>query len=939
MAEFNASCLTDGKQLFSVCSALTNFHDCCKAVVEARIDYQCLFDKSASQLDWAAKCCTGFRDAQCHGYDCAVFEPSLCCVGAEGMVFPAFGEAEALWNPGLRIFLYLLGLGWLFMAVTVAADMFMQSVETITSTQRMVEVIIDGEKRKMAVQQWNDTVANLTLMALGSSAPEILLSIIELFVNNFHAGNLGPSTIVGSASFNLFIISAICISALPENEVRFIKDTNVYLITATFSVFAYIWIVIIIELITPERVEVWEGLVTLAFSIVLIVAAYLADVGKLKIFTVKGRYVHTAPESPLSAVERRSSLDRDTGKIFRKTTSPADMEFFRRATTRIELDDPDTTLKNLLADPTAKAAFNPKIRQYKELYENITDRELLQLLSAWMEEEPSPKMTRAHYRSAASHIILGAGSKKPHIPRISGTGGHKEAHSVSFELPFYSCIECDKMVHLDVIRHGPTEAEVTIPYKTVEGTALNFQDYIPVDTELIMGTGVSKSIISIEIVDDDLYELDEHFYVQLGTPRTDDGSKCVIGSYGETRVTIIDDDVPGVVRFGSQEVIEGPPTVAKVKLKREHGCSAEVTCDYQTFPQTAIPEKDYIHVKGEIKFKKYELEKEIIIPLLVDNNDPERRKTATFKIVISNAQGGLALVDLVDGERKSLDQIFTIVQLIPQRRESLALGDLKKDSGEIEPFDWRGAYKDQFFEAIFTNGSREEAVNASVLDHFLHAVTAPFKVILAITPPSDLCNGWLRFSFTLVTIAVLTALINDMAQLLGCALGIPDAITAVTFVALGTSIPDTFASRMAAVSDTHADNSIGNITGSNAVNVFLGLGISWSIGAIYWETATDPAEKAKWIIRYNRKVHDDVIKSGGFAVRSGTLKWNVITFCICAMFAFFLLGWRRIKFGGELGGPKKWQYVSSIIMTLLWVVYIIVSAITSIEDRDLIRSS
>lgn len=40
-------------------------------------------------------------------------------------------------------------------------------------------------------------MANLTLMALGSSAPEILLSIIEIVGNNFEAGDLGPGTIVG----------------------------------------------------------------------------------------------------------------------------------------------------------------------------------------------------------------------------------------------------------------------------------------------------------------------------------------------------------------------------------------------------------------------------------------------------------------------------------------------------------------------------------------------------------------------------------------------------------------------------------------------------------------------------------------------------------------------------------------------------------------------
>lgn len=37
--------------------------------------------------------------------------------------------------------------------------------------------------------------------------------------------------------------------------------------------------------------------------------------------------------------------------------------------------------------------------------------------------------------------------------------------------------------------------------------------------------------------------------------------------------------------------------------------------------------------------------------------------------------------------------------------------------------------------------------------------------------------------------------------------------------------PDTFASRTAAIQDEWADSSIGNVTGSNAVNVFLGIGL------------------------------------------------------------------------------------------------------------------
>ena len=61
-------------------------------------------------------------------------------------------------------------------------------------------------------------------MALGSSSPEILLSVIEICGNNFQAGDLGPGTIVGSAAYNLLVITAICVIALESPGVRRIKN-------------------------------------------------------------------------------------------------------------------------------------------------------------------------------------------------------------------------------------------------------------------------------------------------------------------------------------------------------------------------------------------------------------------------------------------------------------------------------------------------------------------------------------------------------------------------------------------------------------------------------------------------------------------------------------------------------------------------------------------
>ena len=58
---------------------------------------------------------------------------------------------------------------------------------------------------------------------------------------------------------------------------------------------------------------------------------------------------------------------------------------------------------------------------------------------------------------------------------------------------------------------------------------------------------------------------------------------------------------------------------------------------------------------------------------------------------------------------------------------------------------------------------------------------------------------------------------GDLAALMGCCLGLKDVVTAITFVALGTSLPDAFASKAATINDDSADAAVGNVTGSNAV--------------------------------------------------------------------------------------------------------------------------
>ena len=117
-----------------------------------------------------------------------------------------------------------------------------------------------------------------------------------------------------------------------------------------------------------------------------------------------------------------------------------------------------------------------------------------------------------------------------------------------------------------------------------------------------------------------------------------------------------------------------------------------------------------------------------------------------------------------------------------------------------------------------------------------HFATIGWKVIFAVVPPPNMAGGWACFVCALIGIGLIVIVVAEVATLMGCVFGLLDLVTAITFVALGTSLPDTFASMTAARNSEFADSAIGNITGSNCVNVFLGLGLPYLIASIYNQT-------------------------------------------------------------------------------------------------------
>jgi len=183
---------------------------------------------------------------------------------------------------GLMGFAYLMFLGYLFLGISISADIFMEAIDVITSQTSLVSTEPDEEGKVYQIELpvWNPTMANLSLMAFGSSAPEIILSVLEALKDlGSPSGDLGPSTIVGSAAFNLLIISAVSIAAVGDgdNSVKKIDMMGVFLTTSFFSVFAYIWLFLCLSVNTPGEVTVEEAGWTFGFFFILLILAFGTD--------------------------------------------------------------------------------------------------------------------------------------------------------------------------------------------------------------------------------------------------------------------------------------------------------------------------------------------------------------------------------------------------------------------------------------------------------------------------------------------------------------------------------------------------------------------------------------------------------------------------------------------------------------------------------------
>ena len=190
-----------------------------------------------------------------------------------------------------------------------------------------------------------------------------------------------------------------------------------------------------------------------------------------------------------------------------------------------------------------------------------------------------------------------------------------------------------------------------------------------------------------------------------------------------------------------------------------------------------------------VEFQQGETEKTITVPIL--QRKDEEHRSESFAVQLANIWPDGAKLS-----KKSF-MIVNIVTDLEGKKKNDLLNQLLAKVEEEEEITW----SQQFINACMLHPTKNEdgeIVDFEPMDGAIHFICIGWKLIFSLVPPPHYANGWAAFVASIAMIGVVTKIVEIFANLFGCMLQVDINITAVTFVALGTSLPDTFASMQAA---------------------------------------------------------------------------------------------------------------------------------------------
>jgi len=168
---------------------------------------------------------------------------------------------------------------------------------------------------------------------------------------------------------------------------------------------------------------------------------------------------------------------------------------------------------------------------------------------------------------------------------------------------------------------------------------------------------------------------------------------------------------------------------------------------------------------------------------------------------------------------------------------------------------------------------------------------SPVLSVIEATMPKGEQRDFSLFLVCVFWITVITYLMVDTSNRLGCVINMPPVAFGLIFVAAGTSVPDTISS-IAAARAGYGDMCCSNALGSTRINLTMGLGLPWILRALYTGQAIT------------------ITDTGGLAE-------SVVLFTICTMLYCCILGLCKWKLRKPVGTAMLAIFSSYVVWVFL----------------------
>jgi hypothetical protein len=202
---------------------------------------------------------------------------------------------------------------------------------------------------------------------------------------------------------------------------------------------------------------------------------------------------------------------------------------------------------------------------------------------------------------------------------------------------------------------APSEKPISVQYATAPGTASANVDYATGSGTLDFAMGQVSRTISVIIIQDNVFEPDETFFLNLSNPTN------VTIADGQGQGTITNDDPQPSITIGNSSRTEGASGTSgnsTFSVTLSNPSYQTITASFATADGSATAVSDYVATSGMVTFNPGETTKSVSVEVLGDNIDEVNETyfvnlTNPTNATIATAQGSGTIFD-DDGPTMSL---------------------------------------------------------------------------------------------------------------------------------------------------------------------------------------------------------------------------------------------------------------------------------------------